>query len=235
MNEKNDTRCWQVDSLARYLEENREDPLLDSKSIFLSNPNQKIELDKIIKEQLWPAVIDALAPTPFQILDTKHSFPSSGIKDETKVFTCRTITFIMGDPLRPLLPGGGPPWYCRGQIECTPMDYMVSFDFSVYFRADFPIKRILRLLGDPMFAGNPPNLSIESGPEREKILVIGFTEGSGAGWGIRSHQQASEHLREKVKQNLEVINAVCELEKDYKNTKNFKALQKALREAYQSY
>lgn len=209
--------------------------MLDSKTVFLGNPKQKVELDRIIKEQLWPAVTDALAPTPFRVLDTKHSFPSSGIEDEKKVFTCRTLTFILGDPERPLVPGGGPPWYCRGKIECTPMDYMISFDFSIYLPTDYPIKRILGLLGDPMFAGNPPNLSIESGPEREKIFVIGFTEGSGAGWGIRSHQQASEHLREKVKQNLEVIKAMYDLEKDYKSSKNFKALQAALREAYQSY
>jgi hypothetical protein len=235
MNEKNASGCWQVDSLTRYLEENREDPLLDSKTILLSNPSQRIELDKIIKEQLWPAVMDVLDPTPFRILDTKHSFPSSGIKDEIKVFTCRTVTFILGDPQRPLLPGGGPPWYCRGKIECTPMDYMLSFDFSVYFRADFPIKRILRLLGDPMFAGNPPNLSVERGIGEENVFVIDFSEGSGAGWGIRNHEQAAKHLREKVKQNVAVIDAVYELEKDYKSTKNFKALHKVLREAYQSF
>ena len=58
---------------------------------------------------------------------------------------------------------------------------------------------------------------------------------SGAGWGIRGHDQAAEHLRKKVKQNLEVIKAVYELEKDYKSMKNFKALQTALHEAYQSY
>lgn len=58
---------------------------------------------------------------------------------------------------------------------------------------------------------------------------------SGAGWGIRGHDQAAKHLRKKVEQNLEAIQAVYELEKDYKSPENFKTLQEALREAYQSY
>ena len=86
-----------------------------------------------------------------------------------------------------------------------------------------------------MFSGNPPNLTVERGIGEEKLFVIAFSEGSGAGWGIRSYEQAAEHLRKKVKQNLEVIKAVCELEKDYRSTKHFKALQIALREAYESY
>ncbi len=115
------------------------------------------------------------------------------------------------------------------------MDYMVSFEFFVYLPANFSLRKILSLLGDPMFAGNPPNLSIERGIGGENVFVIAFSEGSGAGWGIRSHDQAAEHLRKKVKQNLEVIKAVYELEKDYKSTKHFKALQTALREAYQAF
>jgi len=225
----------QIAELTGYLQENREDQLLDSKTVFLGNPKQKVDLDRIIKEQLWPAVLDELAPGSIRVIDMKDGLPSPGIDDDHNVYTCRSLTFVLEDPDRPLLPGSGPPWYCRGHLRCSPLDYMVSFDFSVYLPATFSIRRILRLLGDPMFAGNPPNLSIESGPEREKIFVIAFSEGSGAGWGIRSYGQAAKHLKKKVKQNLEVINAVCELEKGYKSTKNFKALQIALLEAYQSY
>jgi len=84
-----------------------------------------------------------------------------------------------------------------------------------------------------MFAGNRPNLSIERGIGEENVLVIAFSEGSDAGWGIRSYEQAAEHLRKKMKQNLEIINTVCELEKDYESSKNFKVLQAALPEASQ--
>jgi len=52
---------------------------------------------------------------------------------------------------------------------------------------------------------------------------------SGAGWGIRGRDQAAKHLRKKVEQNLEAIQAVYEREKDYKSPENFKRLQEALR------
>jgi hypothetical protein len=235
MNGKNPFKQWQISELTRYLEKNREDPLLDSKTVFLANPRQKIELDRIIKEELWPTVINELAGNPIQVHDVKDGFPSSDIDDDNNVYTCRSLTFVLEDTNRRLSPGSGPPWYCRGHLKCSPMDYMVSFDFSVYLPANFILRRILRLLGDPMFAGNPPNLSIERGIGEENVFVIAFSEGSGAGWGIRSHEQAAEHLRKKVRENLGVIKAVYDLEKDYKSSKNFKALQTALREAYQSY
>lgn len=235
MNGKNGFGQWQMSELTRYLKKNREDQLLDSKTVFLTNPKQKIELDRIIKEQLWPAVIDALAPSPIRVFDMKDDFPSSGIDDDNNVYTCRSLAFVLEDPNRPLSPGSGPPWYCRGRLRCSPMDYMVSFDFFVYLPNDFSLRRILRLIGDPMFSGNPPNLSIGRGIGGERVFVIAFSEGSGAGWGIRSHDQASEHLRKKVKQNLEIIKAVYDLEKDFKSTRNFKTLQTALREAYQAY
>ncbi len=75
MNGRNGFGQWQMSELARYLEKSREDPLLDSKTVFLANPKQKIELDGIIKEQLWPAVLDALAPTPIRVFDIKMVFP----------------------------------------------------------------------------------------------------------------------------------------------------------------
>ncbi len=76
---------------SRYLEKNREDPLLDSKTVFLANPKQKIELDRIIKEELWPAVINELAGNPIQVHNMKDGFPSSGIDDDNNVYTCKSL------------------------------------------------------------------------------------------------------------------------------------------------
>lgn len=225
---------WQMSALARYLKKNRDDPLLDSKTVFLVNPKEKTELDRLIKRELWPAVLDAVAKSPIQVFDLRNGVPVSGIDDGHTLHTCRSLVFVLEDAGRPLLPGSGPPWYCRGNLSCSPMDYMVSFTFLVYLPEDFNLRRILKLIGDPMFSGNPPNLSIGRGIGRGNIFVVAFSEG-GAGWGIRSHGQAAEHLRRKVNQNLEVIKAVYELEKDFTSKRSFEALQIALRDAYQSF
>jgi hypothetical protein len=66
-------------------------------------------------------------------------------------------------------------------------------------------------------------------------MVISFFEGSGAGWGLRSYQKAAEELEQKVRNNLEVIEAMYQLERDYTSVRMLQELQKALREAYQAY
>jgi hypothetical protein len=81
----------------------------------------------------------------------------------------------------------------------------------------------------------PPKLTMERGIEGETIFVLVFDEGSGAGWGPRSYGQVVEHLKQKIERNVEVIEAVYELERDYKSAKSFNALKKALRRAYEAW
>ena len=81
----------------------------------------------------------------------------------------------------------------------------------------------------------PPSLSIEPHGEDEHIMVVSFSEGSGADWGFGGFERAGKELEQKVIKNLEVIEAMNQLEQDYTSEKWFRELQKALREAYQAY
>jgi len=66
-------------------------------------------------------------------------------------------------------------------------------------------------------------------------MVISFSEGSGAGWGLRSYEEGGGELGQKVRKNLEVIETMYQFERDYTSERWFQELQKALREAYQAY
>jgi hypothetical protein len=229
------TSHWQESELASYLKANADNPALDSKTVFLANPTERKQIDQIIQAHLWPGIVRALVGSPIQVSGLEDGFPASFLEDEWKNNTTRSLTFVLEDTDRPFLPGEGPPWFCRGKIECSMLDYLTSFDFFAHFPMHFKLTKFIQLLSDPLFAGNPPNLTIELGRDQEQIMVLSFSEGSGAGWGLQSYQGAGEEVGEKVRKNLEVIEAIYQLEEDYTSEKCFRDLHKALREAYQAY
>jgi hypothetical protein len=53
-------RNWQFGELKKYLEANKEDPLLNSRRVCLVNPEQRKEVNNIILQYLWPAVIKGI-------------------------------------------------------------------------------------------------------------------------------------------------------------------------------
>ena len=226
---------WQRSELASYLKANARDLALDSQTVFLANPKEMKQIDRIIEEYLWPGVVRALVGSTIQVSEAAEGFPASFLKDERKNYTTRSLTFVLEDADRSFFPGEGPPWFCRGKIECSMLDYITSFEFFAHFPMDFDLRKIIELLSDPLFAGNPPNLSVEKGIGGEHIMLLSFSEGSGAGWGLRNFQKAGEDLEQKVRKNLEVIEAMYQLERDYTSVRWFQELQKALREAYQAY
>jgi len=226
---------WQRSELKRFLAKNAGDSLLNSKTVFLANREEKRQLDQIIEAYLWRGIVKALVGSSIQVSEAQGGFPASLIRDESKNYTTRSLTFVLEDPDRPFSPGEGPPWFCRGSIECSMLDYMTSFEFFAHFPMGFDLRKIIELLSDPMFVGYPPNLSVEPRGDEAHIMVISFSGGSGAGWGLRSYEEAAEELGQKVRKNLEVIEAMYQLERDYTSERWFQELQEALREAYQAY
>ena len=226
---------WQLTELNGYLKSNAGDGTLDSKTVFLCNPDEKAELHRIICEHFWRAVVNALADVPVRVLGANHRFPESEIEDERHVHTTSSLTFVLEDPAKPLVPGFCPPWFYRGKLQCSVFDYMVCSEFYLHLPASVGFHKVRKLLADPMFAGNPPNLSVDSRHDREEIWAVAFSEGSGAGWGIRSHHDAAQHVYKKIKHTLAVIRAADVLSNDHQNTTAFRVLQTALREAYQSF
>ena len=232
---KRPVSSWQVSELMLYLKQNARKPDLNSQTVFLANPAEKFQIDQIIENYLWPGAVRALAGSSIGISEGEDGFPSSSLQDEMANYTTRSLTFVLTDEERPFIPGESPPWFCRGNIKCSLQHYMISFDFFLHLPMDFDIGKIIDLLADPLFCGNPPNLSIEPHGDDEHIMVVSFSEGSGADWGFGGFERAGQDLEQKVIRNLRVIEAMNQLEQDYTSDKWFRELQKALREAYQAY
>jgi len=228
-------RNWQLGELKKYLEANKEDPLLNSRRVCLVNPEQRKEVNNIILQYLWPAVIKGMGSGGLWIRSLKNGYPKADIEDKQYPYSASELIFLLEDPKRPLSFDSTPPWYCRGTITCSVLDYLLSFDFMVYFPESFSIFKILRLLKNPMFAGNPPDLSYNTSPDGTGIYVVSFSRGSGAGWGINSYTDAAGKIIDEIRQNIKIIHAIYDLERDFKNTKKFNTLEKALINLYASY
>ena len=54
------------------------------------------------------------------------------IEEKWHTYTTKTLTFMLSDPERPI-GTGSTRWFCRGEIQCSAIDYMISFDFYIYF------------------------------------------------------------------------------------------------------
>ena len=54
-------------------------------------------------------------PTPAEGLETLHH-----------QYITRSLTFVIEDPARPIMPGVSRPWYCRFVIRASVFDYMLS-------------------------------------------------------------------------------------------------------------
>ena len=228
-------RNWQLGELKKYLEANKEDPLLNSRRVCLVNPEQRKEVNNIILQYLWPAVIKGIGSSGLWIRSLKNGYPKTDIEDKDYPYSASELIFLLEDPKRPLSFNSNPPWYCRGTITCSVLDYLLSFDFMVYFPESFSIPKILRLLKNPMFAGYPPDLSYNASPDGTGIYVVSFSRGSGAGWGINSHNDAAGKIIDEIRQNIKIIHAIYDLEMDFKSTKKFNVLEKALINLYASY
>jgi hypothetical protein len=177
---------------------------------------------------LWPGVLRGVGSSGIWIKALKNNFPKSRIEDEKHPYTTRALTFLLEDPKRQLSFDSDVPWYCRGRIQCSVFDYMISFDFFVHLPENFSLLKITRLLKNPEFASCPPELSYSASPDGKGTFCVAFTTGNGAGWGLHTHEEAANRIREEIKQNIEVIIATYNLEKDYKSTKEFNRLEQAL-------
>jgi hypothetical protein len=235
MGGKKPASSWQISELMLYLKQNAMKPDLNSQTVFLANPAEKFQIDQIIEKYIWPGAIRALAGSSIWIPEGEEGFPSSSLKDEAGNHTTRSLTFVLADEERPFIPGETSLWFCRGNIKCSLQHYIISFDFFLHLPMEFSIGKIIKLLSDPLFCGMPPSLSIELHGEDEHIMVVAFSEGSGADWGFGGFERAGKDLERKLIRNLKVIEAMNRLEQDYKSAKWFRKLQKALREAYQAY
>ena len=226
---------WQFEQLRKFIKEHRHEADLDARSVLLTDPEQELELDNIILNEIWPGVVKAVGHHPVTTRIGVNETPRQGIRTKGHVYVARELIFILQDPARPVGPGTSPPWYCRETIECTRLGYMISSDFIVSFPSDFSIEKIMRILKEPLMQGCPPELSFSESPYGDSSLCVSLTGGSGAGWGIRTYGDASEHAYETTMKNIAVIDSVIALESNYKNARLFNNLYRNILDAYEAY
>ncbi|MBW2063353.1 MAG: hypothetical protein JRJ03_00330 [Deltaproteobacteria bacterium] len=97
---------WQFSELERHLKQYAQDSSLGSRTVFLANPKEKMELDNIILKHLWPSVIKGLGSSGIWVKSLKEGFPKTAIEDENYAFTARSLTFLLEDPPKANLPYG---------------------------------------------------------------------------------------------------------------------------------
>ena len=224
---------WQLDMLQKFIDEHRREASFNSHTIFLANPKEEEELDDVIVEKIYPAVVEATELHSVSVNLETNKISRQEIRTAWGKYTRRELVFLLEDPLRPIGPLTSPPWYCRGKIEVGSLDYMIHFDFMIYLPPDFSLIKVKRILKEPLLQGLPPDLSFDSSGIGS--LCISLTSGSGAGWGIQTHDDAWEKAYSRTMNNIALINAVTELENDYKSSALFNKLHKAIIGAYEAW
>ena len=122
------------------------------------------------------------------------------------------------------MPGASRPWYCRFVIRASVFDYMLSRTTLLSFPADFSVRKLTRLLREPLTQGCPPELSWQGRIEGSGEYQVAFETGEGASWGLHGMAEAREHIRGSVGGHLQVITAMERLERNWKDTKAFNTL-----------
>ena len=226
---------WQSSELKLFLNKYTENELFDAESVHLSNPEYRQKIDNIIANNIWSGVKRGVSDSTIAaILPKNDKDISENIEEQWHTYTAKSLTFILSDPERPI-GTRNTMWLCRSKIRCSVIDYMISFDFSIYFPSNFDMEKILYLLKSPAFVGMPPELSHEEDIDGEGIFILKFSKGTGAGGGLLSYANVAEdEVFNEVQKNLNVIYALNTLEVDFNRDESFVDLYEALVIAYGS-
>ena len=121
---------WQEEELKRFMAEHADDPLGEHLSVKLSNPEEEREIDEMILQELWPGVVQALRGSRLTTWTGGNNTPAEGLETLHHQHITRSLTFVIEDPARPIMPGVSRPWYCRFVITASVFDYMLSKDHT---------------------------------------------------------------------------------------------------------
>ncbi len=223
---------WRYRELGKWIEGHKGNLFVDDKTVFLVNPKSIKTIDGLIEKHFWGAVQRALRGSGLRFAGDRFDLATINAEIATRCFN-----FIIEDPRRPLsnLPSGrGPPWYCRGTFECSPLAYMLSFDLYIDLPISFSINKIIGLLGDWRFRGGPPELSVEEHPTGKRLYHLAFHGGHGAGFLSETPKEAAWTVEKQIKINVEITKRLDELYKNLGNEVALERLKKALLEGYEN-
>ena len=215
---------WQEQQLRRFMAEHADDPLNEHLSVKLSNPDEEREIDEMILQELWPGVVQALRGSRLTTGTGGNNTPAEGLETLHHQHITRSLTFVIEDPARPIMPGVSRPWYCRFVITASVFDYMLSKTTLLLFPEDFSMRKLTRFLRSPLMQACPPELSWSKPFDDAGTYQVAVDTGEGAGWGLHGKAEARENIRNTVEDHLAIIGAMERLALDWKNTKGFNTL-----------
>ena len=154
---------WQKRELARAMAANRDRISSDRIEIVLRNPAEEARLDDLICTELWPVVQRALRGTGLYAWTGSQKGVRDSIRGESHRYVTRRLTVMLADPERPTGPGTSPPWSCTVHFDLSTHGLWVIREAYLSFPGNMRWARLKKLLAEPKFQGNRPELFWESG------------------------------------------------------------------------
>ena len=62
---------WQFSELKQFLNKHTHDHLIDTESVYLSNPKHRQKIDNIIANNIWPSIKKGVLDSPIRAILTK--------------------------------------------------------------------------------------------------------------------------------------------------------------------
>jgi hypothetical protein len=197
-----------------------------------THPAATAEYHRLFLDHLRPALLERLRENEDCYLTEGMDDPEDAIRDVFMETPASSWSFLLMDADQPCGPGFDPPWFYRGTVECDEMHMMVQSDFSLCLHPFIGFRRVRSLLADPMFAGYPPEMHIETDMDGNESWIIVFHRGSGITWQGLTPAIASSYFLLMLEDTLDVIRTVRRFKGDYRDAAAFRALREALRAAY---
>jgi hypothetical protein len=196
------------------------------------NAKVRAEIDCLIEESFWPALQRGLEGT--DLYAGEEAFEHNQTRDKSSLGPSRELTFLILDPFQPIGTVKRPAWLCRGNLECSLTGYILSFDFHIELPVTFSVWKIIELIGNPLFSGNPPKLCVEHDSNRQRSFLVSFDAGRGAEFGLKSLGEAAESIERRVRANARIIDCVEDLYQDLESSELFLDLHNALLAEYEA-
>jgi len=224
---------WQYQELINYLQKNKNDLHIDSKNVYLSNPEQKEMIDTVIENFLFLGILNGLNDAGINTDGLKNDLLLSSIEDKYHKYTKREISFLLEDIIEPLDEDELYEWSLMIKIQCSLFDYSISFDLNISFPDDYSINKIIKIIKNEKFVKMPPvmSYSIMSDAD-ENYLNLLFHKEFGSNWGSITVEEACMQIAHEIELQIDVINAVEKMDIFSKSYKFINLLKKSLERAY---
>lgn len=192
-------------------------------TVFLEDRGMRKELDRLIIEELWPAVLEGVKASEIQIYQQANVLKTISTTRSPEL--TRELIFLLEDPGRPIGSSNRPPWYVRGTLEARSFIYVLTYDLILEFPVTVSLTALTRLMARPELGGLPPTLSIERGHHDGQQSSYCMELSWGRGGSKEDPIYAPESfITPSIRQHLRIIEAMKQLEEDSYETEGFASL-----------